>query len=159
MTVTVITPLPAAPNRSQGDAGYSGTADTWAAAIDPWTSQVNALGGELEIIGDDTRDAANAVAVIIGNSVTPLTVANGPQTMTIETGKSFAIGHNVKVSANASPLVNYMLGVVTGYDSGTGVLNVTMTVAIGTATLSAWTVTITTDSVTFEQAHAIALLF
>lgn len=156
---TVITELPAAPARTDSQEAFSTKADAMLASLDTWTGEVNAVGTELETIANDTRDAAEAVAVIIGNSASPVSIGTGAKSFTVETGKSFAIGHEVKISNNATPTTKFMRGVVTGYTAGTGALDITVDVAVGSGTLSAWTITITTDSVSFEQAHAFALLF
>lgn len=47
MTIPQVTPLPPAPNRRQSRNDYPITADTWAAALGPYTDQLNAFAAEL----------------------------------------------------------------------------------------------------------------
>lgn len=69
----LVTPLPAAPQRSQGQANYATIADTWAAAIGPWTTQLNTLAVYLNgraVDANASAVAAAASAVAAANSAT-----------------------------------------------------------------------------------------
>ena len=83
---------------------------------------------------------SQAIAVT-GNSTTSNTIGTGAKTWTIETGKAFAAGMEVKIVENADPVNNFVTGVVTDYDTVTGVLSVTVTGTTGSGTFTAWTAT------------------
>jgi hypothetical protein len=74
-------------------------------------------------------------------STTTLTIGLGSRSLTIQTGKNFAVGHTLKIASTASP-GNYMIGDVVSYNSGTGALVVDVSFINGTGSASAWTVTI-----------------
>lgn len=74
-------------------------------------------------------------------STTSLTIGDGPQTLTIETGKSFSEGMEVKIAKTTTPLSINMSGEVTSYDSGTGALVVEVSSTKGTGTHAVWTIT------------------
>jgi hypothetical protein len=74
-------------------------------------------------------------------STTALTIGLGSRSLTIQTGKNFAVGHTLKIASTASP-ANYMVGDVVSYNAGTGALVVDVTFVGGTGSASAWTVTI-----------------
>lgn len=75
-------------------------------------------------------------------STTSLSIATGSKSLTIEAGKSFAIGQPVLIASTAAP-ANWMHGQVTAYDSGTGALTVTVGTISGSGTVAAWSVSVT----------------
>lgn len=75
-------------------------------------------------------------------STTSLSIATGSKSLTIEAGKSFAIGQPVLIASTAAP-ANWMHGQVTAYDSGTGALTVTVGAISGSGTVAAWSVSVT----------------
>jgi hypothetical protein len=71
---------------------------------------------------------ASAISVgarLIGTSTTSLTLGLGPITLTTQTAEGWAPGLYVTIARGDAP-VQFMSGVVTAYDPGTGVLNVTV---------------------------------
>jgi len=92
--------------------------------------------------------AANSASSALGapgtnaTSTTSLTIGTGSKTLTIQTGKAYAIGQAVVIASSASPL-NQMSGVITAHNSGTGVLTVEVTSTNGSGTFAAWTVALT----------------
>ena len=105
-------------------------------------------------------DAANAVAATItGTSTTSITIGLGAKTWTIETGKSFAIGNTVKIADDAAPTTNFMVGTVTQYVTGTGQLDVLVDTTKGSGTISAWTITIFTPTISLAEVQASNLVF
>lgn len=75
-------------------------------------------------------------------SSTSLSISTGSKSLTIEAGKSFAIGQPVLIASTAAP-ANWMHGQVTAYDSGTGALTVTVGAISGSGTVAAWSVSVT----------------
>ena len=75
-------------------------------------------------------------------STTSLTIGTGAKSLTVETGRGFAVGQALLIASTASP-TNYMSGQVTSYDSGAGALVFNATTSNGSGTLAAWTVSIT----------------
>lgn len=75
-------------------------------------------------------------------SSTSLSISTGSKSLTIETGKSFAIGQPVLIASTANP-AHWMHGQVTAYDSGTGALTVTVGTISGSGTVAAWSVSVT----------------
>lgn len=71
------------------------------------------------------------------SSTTTLTIALGTQTLTVGTGLSYSAQQTVIIDYDAT---HYMVGQVTSYTSGTGVLVVVVTQIGLTGTYSSWTV-------------------
>ena len=71
MTIDAITGLPTAPNRSQGEAGYSSTADAWAGDLDRWTTDLNTFGDQANAVG--VQASADALTAL--NASTTATAA------------------------------------------------------------------------------------
>jgi hypothetical protein len=80
-------------------------------------------------------------------STTALTIGLGSQSLTVQAGKNFAVGHTLKIASTASP-TNYMVGDVVSYNNSTGALVVNVTYFNGSGSASAWTVTIFAGSST-----------
>jgi len=91
--------------------------------------------------------AAAAVAAgaagTTGTSTTSLDIDKGAQSLTIETGKDFLPGHSVKIAYTGAAADEYMSGIVTAYDAGTGALEVSVAMAIGEGTYADWAITLT----------------
>lgn len=75
-------------------------------------------------------------------STTSLTVATGTQTLTVQASKLYVPGMFVMIADTVTP-ANWMHGIVTAYNSTTGVLNVTVDSSGGSGTFATWTVSIT----------------
>jgi hypothetical protein len=60
----------------------------------------------------------------------------------VQTGKAFVVGQPVMIASTASPSTNWMAGNITAYTSGTGALVVDVVWTRGSATLAAWTVSL-----------------
>lgn len=95
-----------------------------------------AFNGEIDRINGIGYGSYNAT------STTSLTIGTGAKSLTVETGRGFAVGQALLIASTASP-ANYMSGQVTSYDSGTGALVVNATASNGSGTPAAWAVSIT----------------
>lgn len=91
----------------------------------------------------DYGTAANNAAGTNGTSTTSLSLATGAVSLTMQTGRSIVVGMQVILANTSNPAAQYMRGVVTGYNSGTGALNVTIDYVVGTGTVSTWTISLT----------------
>lgn len=89
------------------------------------------------------QDAATHFAQgYVGTSVTSLSVGTGTKTLTVEANKLYAAGQPVVIASTANPTTIYMDGRVSSYTASTGVLVVIVDVAVGSGTLTSWTITI-----------------
>ena len=107
-----------------------------------------ALAEELVSLASAQASAAAASAASAVNapgtaatSATSRTVAIGSVSLTIQTGKAFAVGQFVVIASAASP-ANYMAGQITEHNSGTGSLTINVTNSNGAGTFSSWTVSV-----------------
>jgi len=76
-------------------------------------------------------------------STTSLTIGSGAKSLTIQTGKLFAVGQTV-VIARASDPITQMTGVITAHNNGTGALSVTIPTNgfTGSGTFTDWTISL-----------------
>jgi collagen type VII alpha len=73
------------------------------------------------------------------SSSTPLTIALGTQSLTVETGLALSVGQSVIIANSPS---NKMEGTITSYNSLTGALVVNVTSVVGSGTFSSWSVSL-----------------
>jgi hypothetical protein len=85
-------------------------------------------------------------------STTSLTIGTGSKSLTIQAGKSIAIGASVIIAYTVTPATR-MSGVVTSYNEGTGALVVDVDTTSGSGTQSAWTVSLGGVGVTVDTAR------
>jgi len=102
--------------------------------------------------------AANNAAGTNGTSTTSLAIGTGAKTLTMQTGRSIVVGMQVIVANTASPATQLMRGTVTGYVSGTGVLNVAVDYALGSGTIATWTISLAGVTVIPTPAPAAVVL-
>lgn len=169
MTTPTFTSPPTAPARSDAPATFISRADAfiawfatfWAeltAGVTWFNATAAAVDADAAATATDrglaqtaaTAAAASAASALAApgtnaTSSTSATIGTGAQTLTIQTGKSYARGMWVQAADSAAPATNYMAGIVTNYDSVTGQLDFTVSAgfAIGSGTKTAWSVTIT----------------
>ena len=74
-------------------------------------------------------------------STTSTAIGTGTKTVTIQTGKAFAVGQTV-VLASAANVANQMIGQITAHNSGTGSLTVNVSAIGGSGTLADWIVSL-----------------
>lgn len=79
-------------------------------------------------------------------SVTSMSIGSGVKSFTLaETGKAFGLGQTVAIADAAAPGTNAMYGAISAFNSGTGVIEVTVPTGsfIGTGTKTSWVITVT----------------
>jgi len=168
----VIPLLSTAPNRqTDTEDQFSDKADTFASEWEGIPPSQNTLSGQMNTIAAQVNanadasfvnatDAENALAQAIGTSVTSVTIGLGAETWTTQTGLQFIAGQSVRISEDADPVANHVLGTITDYITGTGQLDVFIDTAIGSGTFTAWSITtVAQPSVSIEDLHANALSF
>jgi hypothetical protein len=113
-------------------------------------NQVTLAAAQVTLATNQANAAAASALTAINapgtnaTSTTSDTIATGSTTITIQTGKAFAIGMFVLQASTASP-GNYMIGQITAYDSGTGVLTHSGVTSAGGGTYSAWTISLSPE--------------
>lgn len=145
--VPSITALSEAPNRATDSAAeFAGKADTTMSELvtlintnlPAFIAAVNALGIEIDSAILAGVTAVNAPGTS-GTSTTSLAIGTGSKALTTQTAKSWAVGQPVVVASTASP-TNFMAGVITAYNSGTGAMTVSVVLTSGSGTLASWNV-------------------
>ncbi|MFZ6655942.1 hypothetical protein [Undibacterium sp. TJN19] len=111
------------------------------------TRQADVVTRQTDVQNNQALAAASAASAVnapgtSATSTTSLTVAPGPQSLTLaQTGKSFAVGQTIVIANTASPAIQ-MIGAITTFNSGTGAMTVNVTLPVGSGTLSAWTISL-----------------
>ena len=133
-----ITPLPTPPSRDDA-ANFSARADAFLGALPLFATQVGAAA--------DTAAAAAVTAVnapgTSATSATSLAIGTGSKSLTIQTGKAFAVGQYVMVAAAAAP-ANWMNGQITAHNPSTGALTISVDTSLGAGTLASWVISLST---------------
>ena len=91
-----------------------------------------------------TKDG-NAGAGYGGTSTSSLTLGTGSRTLTTQTGLAYTPGDLVRVKYTTDP-AQWMEGVVTAYNSGTGSLTFTSNLYLGSGTFATWTLSLAGQS-------------
>jgi hypothetical protein len=115
----------------------AGTATTQAGNA---TAQAGFAQGYANAAAASAATALNAPGTT-ATSTSSLSIGTGSKSLTIQTGKSIAVGASVIIAYTATPTTR-MSGAVTAYDSGTGALTVTVDATSGSGTYTAWTVSL-----------------
>jgi hypothetical protein len=122
---------------------YSGSlpqrtnATTFSSNMDAWlTWFTNTAAGQI-----DTAVTAFNFNATNSTSTTSLTIGTGSKSITVQASKSYVEGMTVRIASTASTS-NWMQGLVTSYNSGTGALVVNVTHTSGSGTIAAWTVSL-----------------
>lgn len=159
MPAPEITSLPPAPSRSDAPTVFVEKADAFVAALAQFGVDISGLGSYLDTLAasiDDDQAALEAqmaaflaamnallaTAGFSGSSTTSNSIGLGAKTFTTQANRSFVPGANVQVSVTASPAVNFMTGIVTAYNSATGVITIDVKSLEGSGTFSAWTISL-----------------
>ena len=126
---------------SESNAASSATtANNWAIKTDGPVS-----GSEYSAKYHAQQAAASAVSAInapgtTATSTTSNTIGTGSKTFTIQTGKAFVVGQWITIADNALPSTNYMLGIITAHNSGTGSITIDVKTSQGTGTIASWSI-------------------
>lgn len=72
-------------------------------------------------------------------------IAQGPLTLTIQTGKAYSIGQFLVIASTVSP-ANFVIGQITAYNGSTGSITVQVISFAGSGTFAAWSVALTAIS-------------
>ncbi|SFK44764.1 Chaperone of endosialidase [Sphingomonas sp. NFR04] len=132
-----ITPLPDPPSRAD-PSGFSDRADEFLGALPLFAEQVNETATAMQAAAVTAINAPGTSA----SSTTSLAIGTGSKTLTLaETGKAFAIGQFVIIARTAAP-TTYLHGQITAYNSGTGVMTVSVGKTGGSGTYAAWTISL-----------------
>lgn len=78
----------------------------------------------------------------VGSSTSSVVLGTGSKSLTVETSKPYQAGTPLRIASSAAPSTNFMEGVVTSYNSGTGALVVDVISAVGSGTIASWSVNI-----------------
>lgn len=139
-----ITPLPTPPSRDD-PANFAVRADAFLGALPDMVTEVNEALDDIDgsvAAAQSAAAAASASVGTTGTSTTSLTIGTGAKSLTIQTGKVFVAGQWVVIS-HSSNTANQMTARIDGYNSVTGVLDVTVAKASGSGTASSWVVGLT----------------
>jgi len=130
MTTIIPTPAPV-PNPLSSDFGTKAYDFTvWMADAAP----------AMQAVGEEINAALNnSLLGVTSSSTTSLLIGTGSKTLTVGTGLGYALGMPLKL-ASAANVSNYMKGVVTAYNIGTGSLTVNVASVGGSGTFADWAV-------------------
>lgn len=149
--------------------------DTFRPQLNTWAGQVNTVKGEMVVdaatattqagiatiqVGLATTQATNALNSANAAAASALTAINAPgtnatsttsdtialgsTTITIQTGKALVVGMFV-LQASTALVSDYMIGQITAYDSGTGVLTHNVLKINGSGTYAAWAISLSPE--------------
>jgi len=129
-----ITPLPTPVPTVADPTNFDTRADIFLAALPAFATQTNQVASEV-------NQAAQAVAGSYSTYTGSITVATGSDlNITIQTGKLFVVGQPVTVYEVATPIVRWMSGIMTAYNSGSGACTITRTASGGSGANTNWIV-------------------
>lgn len=158
--MSTITPLPTPPQRNDPN-NFATRGDAFMAALPTFVTETNTVAGEVNtnatnaatsagtattqagIATTQATNAANSASSALNapgtnaTSTTSLTLATGPQSLTIQTGKAYSFGQPLVIAYATTPSIQ-MSGTVTSYNSGTGALVMNITAIAGSGTYANW---------------------
>lgn len=108
----------------RGSATFNADAEAFAQGMSQFATDYNALSSVID-------------GALTSTSTTSLTIGTGSKVLTVQTGLGYVVGYPLRISSSASP-TNYMDGIVTAYNSGTGSLTVNVSSVSGSGTIAAW---------------------
>lgn len=152
---TPIPDLPETPLPSQNQDDFNALAEAFLLALGPWADAANVLGDEMESLADGSSDDAEAAAASAeaaalsaesivdynGTSDSELTIGAGSHELTVDVGKRWVAGTDIKIIDTAN-VNNAMWGIVVTYDDETGDMEFYCNDFIGSGTITAWRLTL-----------------
>jgi hypothetical protein len=144
-----ITALPTPPSTND-PANFNTRADAFLGQMPTFVTEANSLASEVAASAAQTAadrvqtglDRAVSVSALSspgtnGSSTTSLPVGTGTKAFTTQTGKAWVPGQGFFLASTASPL-NWMSGILTAYNSGTGAATLEVDTVGGSGTFAAW---------------------
>lgn len=106
------------------------------------TTQAGIATTQAGLAATSAASALNAPGTS-ATSATSLTIGSGAKSLTIQTGKLFAVGQTVVIAQTSDPATQ-MTGVITAHNNGTGALSVTIPTNgfAGSGTFTDWTISL-----------------
>lgn len=108
----------------RGSATFNADAEAFAQGMSQFATDYNALSSVID-------------GALTSTSTTSLTIGTGSKVLTVQAGLGYVVGYPLRISSSASP-TNYMDGIVTAYNTGTGSLTVNVLSVSGSGTIAAW---------------------
>lgn len=135
---------------------YSNALEATTAATNAQTAEANAETAEaaaeaaqLAAATSASQAAASALTAVNapgtnGTSSTSLTIGAGSKSFATQTGKAWVVGQPVTIARTADPVNTRMWGTIGAYDSGMGLMGVTVGAGqfTGSGTYSDWTISL-----------------
>ena len=153
--MTTVTPLPTPVPSRQDPINFPTRADAFLGALPTFGTELNLVAGAVSAAATTaTTKAAEASASAasalnapgtLATSTTNLSIGTGSKTLTIQTGKSLAMGVPLLIADSAAPHTNWMWGQITSYNSETGQLIASVSKSAGSGTLASWSVSLSPD--------------
>lgn len=107
-----------------GSPTFNVDAQLFATGMAAFAQEANAIGSVMDLSLKST-------------SSTSLSIGTGSKTLNVQTGLGYVIGHPVRIASISNPS-NFMDGIVTAYNSGTGSLTVNVLSIGGSGTINSW---------------------
>lgn len=119
-----------------------------------YSDQTPCTGGFLPMMDSWVNEMAGAW---VGTSGSSLAIGTGSKSLTLTTGRAFAIGQPVRIASTAAPTVDFMDGTITAWDAETFAMTVLVDAAAGSGTLTSWSVYVMrNESTTVSSPLAVA---
>jgi len=136
----------AAAGSASAASGSASTATTQASNASASAAAAAASAAAAAASAAAAAGSASTSAGWSATSTTSMALTAGAKTLTIQTGKQFTPGTNIKVKRTSDPAASHAFTTVTTYDSGTGALAFTLATddIVGSGTYTDWTLTLAT---------------
>lgn len=128
-----VTPLPDPPFRNEEKGVFTEKANLFLSRLPQFALEVDAVAVAMN---NNSTNSTSTTSNVLASS--------GSKTFTVQLGKGYLPGQTIK-AASTSDGTKWMQGDVTAYDPATGLLSITMNASQGSATFTAWTLTLATS--------------
>jgi hypothetical protein len=120
------------------------TATTAAGNAQTYASNASASADAASTSATSAAGSAGTAAGWKATSTTSMVIGTGAKSLTIQAGKQFSAGTDIKVVRTSAPSTTYVFGVVDTYNSSTGALAFTVASGdtAGSGTFTDWTVSL-----------------